>query len=151
MGLASSTPALPNTSTGIGARWLQRDGGAANFVAFTLGRWFLYLRVHQALWSDLRTRGLPHRMPVVVGQHDFGSPRFSSVYMSETICDSSDASSRILAQRQTEARALYDQRTEEEVSTLRERRDGIRGWPFFWNRSNAGHSSSIARSARKFS
>ena len=105
-----------------------------DFVAFTLGRWFLYLRVHKALWSDLRTRGLPHRMPVVVGQHDFG-PLLSSVYMSETICDSSDTTSRILAQRQTEARARYDRQTEEEVSAFRERRDGIRSWPFFWNRS----------------
>src|SRR5262249_59131065 len=43
-----------------------------DFVAFTLGSWFLYLRVHKALWSDLHTRGLPHRMPVVVGQRDFG-------------------------------------------------------------------------------
>jgi hypothetical protein len=105
-----------------------------DFAAFTLGRWFLYLRVHRALWSDLYTRGLPRRMPVVVGQHDFGPPLYS-VYMSETICDSSDATNRILAQRQAEARKRYDQQTEEEVGGFREWRDAIRGWPFFWNYS----------------
>lgn len=105
-----------------------------DFVAFKLAQWFLYLRVHTAVCSDLRTRGLPHRMPVVIGQHDFG-PYLSSVYMPETICDSRDSTDRILARRQAEARAWYDEMTEKDVSGLRERRDGIRSWPFFVKRS----------------
>ncbi len=103
-----------------------------DFVAFMLGFWFLYLRVHQALRSELRTRGLPQRMPVVVDQHSFGPP-LSSVYMSETICDSAEATRRVLAQRQAEVRA-YDKITEDEVRGFRTRRDGIRSWPFFRKR-----------------
>jgi hypothetical protein len=101
-----------------------------DFVAFTLGRWFLYLRVHKALRSDLYTRGLPHRMPVVVGQHDFGSPLYS-VYMSETICDSSDASSRILAERQAERSANVQSEYNKEIAELRELYRLVRMFPFY--------------------
>jgi hypothetical protein len=114
-----------------------------DFVAFTLGRWFLYLRVHKALWSDLYTRGLPHRMPVVVGQHDFG-PLLYSVYMSETTCNSSDASSltparrqagdaasAILAERQAERSANFQSEINGAIAELRELYRLVRMFPFY--------------------
>ena len=101
-----------------------------DFVAFTLGSWFLYLRVHKALWSDLHTRGLPQRMPVVVGQHDFGPP-LHSVYMSETICDSSDASSRILAERQAKRSANFQSEINQAIAELRELYRLVRMFPFY--------------------
>ena len=101
-----------------------------DFVAFTLARWFLYLRVHKALWSDLRTRGLPRRMPVVVGQHDFG-PSLCSVYMPETICDSGGTSNRILAQGQAERSANFQSEINKAIAELRELYRLVRMFPFY--------------------
>ncbi|NPV25408.1 hypothetical protein [Bradyrhizobium aeschynomenes] len=104
-----------------------------DFVSYTLACWFLYLRAHQAIWLKVSTRGLPQQVPVVVGQHDFG-PGLLTVYMPEKVHDSRAATARIVAQGEAEARAFYDKITEDEIRGLRERRDGIRRWPFFWNR-----------------
>jgi hypothetical protein len=104
-----------------------------DFVGFTLGSWFLYLRVHKALWSDVRTRGLPHRMPVVVGQHDFG-PRLHSVYMSETMSDSREASrrvSRVHAEREAERRRINQSDINTAIAELRELYRIARMFPFY--------------------
>jgi hypothetical protein len=104
-----------------------------DFVAFTLGSWFLYLRVHKALWSDLHTRGLPHRMPVVVGQHDFG-PRLDSVYISGTIPDDSEANrrvSRILAERQAERSRIVQSEINTAIAEVRELYRMVRMFPFY--------------------
>jgi hypothetical protein len=117
--------------------WRPRvaPGGSVppDFVYYTLACWFLYLRVHQAICLKLRTRGLPQQIPVVVGQHDFG-PDLLAVYGSEKVYDSRVATARIVAQGEAEAQAFYDKITEDEIRGFRERRDGIRSWPFFWNR-----------------
>ncbi|UFZ07816.1 hypothetical protein LQG66_16570 [Bradyrhizobium ontarionense] len=105
----------------------------SGFVSYTLACWFLYLRVHQAIRLELGARGLPRPLPVVVGEHDFG-PTLLAVYMSEKVCDSRAATAHIVAQRDAEAQAFDDKITEDEVRGFRERRDGIRSWPFFWNR-----------------
>jgi hypothetical protein len=104
-----------------------------DFVSYTLASWFLYLRVHQAIWLELGARGLPRQLPVVVGEHDFG-PTLLAVYRSQKICDSRASTARIVAQREAEAQAFYDKITDDEVRGFRERRDGIRSWPFFRNR-----------------
>ena len=104
-----------------------------DFVAFTLGSWFLYLRIHKALWSDLHIRGLPHRMPVVVGQHDFG-PRLDSVYTSETIPDDSEANrrvSRIFAERQAERSRIIQSEINTAIAELREFYRVVRMFPFY--------------------
>jgi hypothetical protein len=104
-----------------------------DFVAFTLGSWFLYLRVHKAICSDLQIRGLPHRMPVVVGQHDFG-PRLDSVYMPKTIADDGEASrraSRILAERQAERSGIMQSEISTAIAELREIYRVVRMFPFY--------------------
>src|SRR5262249_48137390 len=104
-----------------------------DFVAFTLASWFLYLRVHRALWSDLHTRGLPHRMPVVVGQRDFG-PRLDSVYMSKTIPHDNETSrrvSRILAEREAERSRINQSEFNTAIAEARELYRVVRMFPFY--------------------
>ena len=114
----------------IAERGTAADELPQDFVAFTLARWFLYLRVHKAIWSDLRTRGLPRRMPVVVGQHDFG-PSLCSVYLPETICDSGETSNRILAQGQAEGSANFQSDINKAIAELRELYRLVRMFPFY--------------------
>lgn len=103
-----------------------------HFEAYHYGVWLLYVAIHASLAHELATRGLPHPMPVIVGEHDFG-PYLAAVYAVDTTCDHQATTERILAARRQQALAAFDSSTDQMVSELRAARDAIRGWQWWHN------------------
>lgn len=99
-----------------------------DFVTAKLGGWFMHLRFHQAVWRDLRSRGLARRVPVIVGTHGVG-PFLESVYFVEKVSDHKASTNRILAEEAAAFRARVMGQIAALEKSLRERRQDVRGGP----------------------
>ncbi|MBX9860191.1 MAG: hypothetical protein K2Y20_11445 [Sphingomonas sp.] len=127
-GLASVFAAL----TGYEHHDAQPDPGMpAPFIGFKLAQWFVYLRVAQALKQELASRGLPRRMPVLLGEHDFGD-WFATAYMSARIADTSAVVDQVAQRRLAESRARFDATVEEQVDMYRSARETINSFGRFF-------------------
>jgi len=96
-------------------------------AAVRLAWWYVAFRVHHAIRRDLEKQGLPYSMPVIVGDHGFGIG-FHSVYMARPGASRDRQVTEILKRRAKQAARAYEQRTEEIVRDLRERRRSYLTW-----------------------
>lgn len=95
----------------------------------TLSTHFIVLHFHRAIARDVRAKGLPRPMPIIVGEHDFGGPYLISAYMAETVADTRDVAELILDQRRAKASLEHKRTIEKWISEMAESRDNVRDWP----------------------
>jgi hypothetical protein len=103
----------------------QSGPGAAGSA---LAKWYIVLRVHHAIARDLKKRGMPRAMPILIGDHGFG-PGLQSVYMAQTGASRDKAVAAILQTRARRSAKAFDRQTDEMLSEFRFRRKSVRNWP----------------------
>lgn len=102
-----------------------------HFAGFAAVMWFAYLRVNQAVKREIDTRGMPHPMPVITGEHDFGD-WFQNVHMATRVAEDRGSNARIADARRAEQVARFLADLERQVNSYRDARRTIRGFTGFF-------------------
>ncbi len=114
-----------------------------------LGGWMRTLRVHQALARTLAREGLPGGVPLIVGAHDL-PPYATAAYWSTVARDDAAAADAAAADAAVAAAAERERAHDAEITrtTIAEwtqRRETLRGWPWWVNRQARANHVGFAR------
>jgi hypothetical protein len=101
------------------------EEGASVFLA----QWLVYLRFYEAVIEKVKTHGLSRRIPVLVGEHDYGT-WIIAVQMAERIANREyeSVTARILDERDAAFKASFDRDTQTQVDKITEGRKSLRSW-----------------------
>ena len=91
-----------------------------HYEGYLLGKWFLHLRLHQAVRRELAVHGMPQAMPVVVGENDF-QPHVIAVYRAAKVVDYT-----VIGARRAAASEQHDLHTAKTIAEVQQRRSDYR-------------------------
>lgn len=93
-----------------------------------LADWFIYLRIYQALQAQLKTIGLPRKMPVIFSQIDFAS-HIGVVFDCDRTASHEVRTNEILRERAQTFAALSKVKLERNIEQFHSNRDFVKSLP----------------------